>query len=158
MPDSKIIKCYVDGSYTPDTGIYSFGCVFLPEDGSIRVTGGGGCDAETAKQRNVAGEMIGAMYAVLTALRSGYSAIELYYDYEGIEKWVTGEWKSKTAHTKSYASTMREWKEKIVIAFYKVEAHSGDKYNTIADKIAKKNSDKKNVPKVIEVKDLEKYE
>ena len=73
------ITAYVDGSFAADTGVYSFGCVFLPEDGTVRVLCGSGNDPENAKQRNVTGEMLGSMNAVLCAIKSGYKAIDIYY-------------------------------------------------------------------------------
>jgi len=54
--------------------------------------------------RNVAGEMLGAMYAVKWAMVNGYKEIELRYDYEGIEKWVQGIWKAKNELAQKYAA------------------------------------------------------
>ena len=47
------------------------------------------------------------MYAVRTAMISGFSKIEIRYDYEGIEKWVTGAWRSKTELTQKYEVFIR---------------------------------------------------
>ena len=85
----------------------------------------------------LAGEMLGAMYAVRVAMVSGFSRIEIRYDYEGIEKWVTGAWRSKTELTQKYARAMRQWGEKITICFTKVAAHTNVYYNEMADRTAK---------------------
>ena len=48
---------------------------------------------------------------VVTALRAElpqYDVLELFYDYEGIEKWVTGEWRAKNPLTQTYRDFMRE--------------------------------------------------
>ncbi len=43
--------------------------------------------------------MLGAMNVVKWAQENGYPAVEIRYDYEGVEKWVTGVWRAKTPLT-----------------------------------------------------------
>ena len=62
----------------------------------------------------------------------------IYYDYEGIEKWATHQWKANKEGTKNYQRFIDQSKEIIDIHFIKVLAHSGDFYNERADLIAKK--------------------
>ena len=145
----------MDGSFNVETGVYSFGCVFLPEDGTVRVLCGSGNDPENAKQRNVTGEMLGSMNAVLCAIKSGYNAIDIYYDYQGIESWVTGAWKSKNDLTRSYSMAMKGWMSHIDIRFHKVEAHTGVKYNEIADKMAKRGALNVGIPETRRIEDME---
>lgn len=150
---------YVDGSFQPGLGKYAFGCVFLPESGEIRIAYGNGSEPDSLKQRNVAGEMLGAMYAVRVAMASGYEAVTLCYDYEGVEKWVTGAWRSKTELTRKYAEAMRRWGGSIRISFRKVAAHTNVEYNELADRIAKKGlTDGNGVPKIRPLEELELYE
>ena len=119
---------------------------------------GNGDNPKSLQHRNVTGEMLGAMYAVKTAMMNGYSAIEICYDYEGIEKWVTGVWRSKTELTQKYAQSMREWAKSIQITFTKVAAHSNVKYNELADQMAKKGLTQANgVPKVKKLEEMELY-
>ena len=68
---------------------------------------------------------------------NGYKEIEICYDYEGIEKWVTGAWRSKTELTQKYATSMREWSKSIHIHFTKVAAHTNVYFNEMADELAK---------------------
>lgn len=128
---------YVDGSYDDSIKRYAFGCVFILPDGKIYVECGNGNNPQSLQQRNVTGEMLGAMYAVKTAMLNEYTQVELRYDYEGIESWVSGEWRTKTELTAKYAAAMREWARSIKISFVKVPAHSNVKYNELADKLAK---------------------
>ena len=89
------------------------------------------------------------MFAVRTAMVNGFQKIELRYDYEGIEKWVTGAWKSKTELTKKYAAAMQGWGKEIQISFTKVAAHINVYYNEMADKLAKEALEKETgIPKV----------
>ena len=135
---------------------YGFGCIFILPDGRIYTEYGNGDNPDSLKQRNVSGEMLGAMYAVRFALNSGFTAIEIRYDYEGIEKWVTGAWKSKNDLTKKYAQTMLGWGQKIQIRFTKVPAHSKVKYNELADETAKLGVANGNgIPKVKSLSDFE---
>lgn len=148
---------YVDGSYEDSLPKYAFGCVFLLE-GEIRLAYGNGDNPQSLKHRNVTGEMLGAMYAVKTAMMNGYSEVELCYDYEGIEKWVTGAWRSKTELTQLYAKSMQEWAQQIRIYFSKVAAHSNVRYNELADQTAKRGLLEANgVPKVTRLEELELY-
>lgn len=153
---NQVLTAYVDGSYNDDLKRYAFGCVFIAPPGAIYLAMGNGDNPETVSMRNVTGEMLGAMYAVKTAMKNGYRAIELYYDYEGIEKWVTGEWKTKKEHTKKYAAAMREWGTQIRVTFHKVVAHTKVEYNELADQTAKRGlTEGKGIPAIRMLEELE---
>lgn len=149
------LLAYVDGSFDVSVGRYAFGCVFITPDNCIYGEFGNGNNEQSLQHRNVTGEMLGAMYAVKTAMMSGFSKVELRYDYEGIEKWVTGAWRSKTELTQKYAQSMREWGRSIEIQFTKVAAHSNVYYNEKADKLAKAGLEHAmGVPKVRPLEEL----
>ena len=135
--EADSLVTYVDGSYEHSLLKYAFGCVFLLPDRRILTEKGSGNNPDSAKLRNVTGEMLGAMFAVKWALKNGFRKIEIRYDYEGVEKWVTGAWKSKTELTQKYAEAMRNWSGKIAISFTKVAAHTNVYYNEMADELAK---------------------
>lgn len=158
FPSDGSLLAYVDGSYDDSLKKYAFGCVFLLPDGRIYVEYGNGDNAQSIQHRNVTGEMLGAMYAVKFAMMNGFSGIEICYDYQGIEKWVTGEWRAKTELTGKYAASMREWTRSIEIRFTKVAAHTNVYYNELADKMAKTGLRMGNgVPKVRRLEDMEEY-
>ena len=131
------IVAYVDGSFDEKIGKYSFGCVIMLPGGEIIRESGNGDNPESMALRNVTGEMLGAMFAVKWCDKNEYSAIKICYDYMGIEKWVTGEWKAKNSLTQKYAAFMREHARKLNITFEKITARTGNKYNEEADKLAK---------------------
>ena len=152
------VTAYVDGSYNDAVKRYAFGCAFILEDGRIFTAFGNGDNPESLKQRNVTGEMLGAMYAVQCARKSGFEAIDIYYDYSGIEMWVTGGWKAKNELTQKYSQAMRGWGSTIAIRFHKVEGHTGVKYNELADKLAKRGIEEgAGVPAATNVEFLEQY-
>lgn len=132
------LKAYVDGSFDKKIRRYSFGCVLLTPDGEIIRESGSGNDPKSLELRNVTGEMLGAMFAVKWAMKQGYQAVEICYDYAGIEQWATHGWQAKNDLTKQYAAYMDRCREHIYISFTKIAAHTGDTYNEEADRLAKK--------------------
>lgn len=131
------VVAYVDGSFNKELGRYAFGCVLIMPDGGIIRESGNGDNPESLELRNVTGEMLGAMYAVRWSEVNGYSAVKICYDYMGIEMWATGGWKANKSLTQKYAAFMQESGSRIQITFQKIAAHTGDKYNEEADKLAK---------------------
>ncbi len=131
------LAAYVVGSYDKKIGRYSFGCIFLTPDGELIEKSGSGSEPESLAMRNVAGEMLGAMFAVKWALKHGYQAVNICYDYAGIEQWATHGWKAKKNLTQKYADYMDRCGQRIAITFTKIAAHTGDCYNEAADMLAK---------------------
>ena len=149
VPEGTVIA-YVDGSYEDSIKKYAFGCVLILPDGKIFEHFGNGDNPESLAIRNVAGEMIGAMFATRWAIINGFKEIEIRYDYEGIEKWVTGVWQTKNNLTSQYSAFMRNQGQAIDLHFTKVTAHSNNKYNDKADELAKRGLEEgTGVPEII---------
>ena len=127
---------FADGSYNNKTGVYGFGgflCVGLnryPLQGS-------GSDDDLSSMWNVAGEICGAMAAVKKAEELGLKELTILYDYNGIEKWAKGEWRTKKEGTKKFAQEMQAAMQHMDIKFEKVKGHSGVEGNEVADAMAK---------------------
>ena len=64
-------------------------------------------------------------------------SVTIYHDYEGVAKWATGEWKAKKPGTNAYREFCAAAAKHIRFRFVKVKGHSGDKYNDLADRLAK---------------------
>lgn len=92
---------------------------------------------EEIKSKNVSGEIKGSIKAIQYALENNYKYVEIYYDYYGISKWASGEWKRNNNMTKKYHEYVNDAKKTINIKFIKVKSHSNDKYNDLADKLAR---------------------
>lgn len=130
------IRAYVDGSFNQTTNEYSFGAVLLM-DGKETHFKKKFDDEEYASMRNVSGEIKGAAFMINYLMKLGVKEVSIYYDYEGIEKWYNGKWKTNSDATKRYVDFAIEAKKKIKVNFVKVKSHSNDKYNDLADRLAK---------------------
>lgn len=130
------VRAYVDGSYDASNKRYSCGVVMLV-DGKEILLKEAFTDAASAELRNVAGEIMGSETAIQYCLDNGIDSVTIYHDYNGISKWANDEWKANLDMTKSYKAFVREARKHMTINFVKVEAHTGDKYNEMADKLAK---------------------
>lgn len=134
--DEEYVSVYVDGSYNSATQEFSYGMVVLLKDREETFSRKYR-DKELSSMHNVAGEIKGAEAAMQYALDNGIPKIAIYHDYEGIAKWCLGMWKTNKEGTKAYKAFYEEASRKIEIKFVKVTGHSGDKYNDMADKLAK---------------------
>lgn len=128
---------YVDGSYNAETGEYSYGAVIFQKGEEITLSEKF-FDEELSLMRNVAGEIAGSMRVMRYCIENDISHLDLYYDYEGIEKWCTGVWKTNKMGTIEYKEYYDSIKDRVNVRFHKVKGHSGDKYNDMADSLAKK--------------------
>lgn len=127
---------YVDGSYNVKTREYSCGVVLFYR-GVTQYFSRKFSNPEQAAMRNVAGEIEGSICAMNYCLEHRIESLVIYYDYEGIEKWCTGAWRANKEGTIAYRDFYRRASQQIKIRFVKVKGHSGDKYNDLADKLAK---------------------
>ena len=126
---------YVDGSYSAHMHKYSYGCILLLPSGEIVKLSGS--QKDRTSMCNVSGELVAAMQATRWAKTHHYSEIEIFYDYDGIRNWYTGDWTAKKEETQDYKKYMKLLAKQIKITFTKVTAHTGNKYNEMADALAK---------------------
>ena len=135
------VRAYVDGSFDAASDRFSCGVVMVRTDaeGNVktRELNQAFDDAEMAKQRNIAGEIMGAKMAVDFCMRQGIPEVEIYHDYEGVGKWADGLWKANNLMTQAYVRFIEKARTVMKITFVKVTAHAGNKYNEKADKLAK---------------------
>ncbi|MBR6072568.1 MAG: ribonuclease H family protein [Acholeplasmatales bacterium] len=132
--------CYIDGSYDEKTNAYSFGGILLYNGKEYEFKRRFESD-EYSLHRNVSGEIRGASYIINYSLKRGIKKLHLFYDYIGIEKWYKGEWKANTNIAIKYVNFAKEVDGKIEVVFHKVKSHTNDKYNDIADRLAKEALD-----------------
>lgn len=127
---------YVDGCFNDTTNEYSYGLVIfyngIEEHYSAKFA-----DDKMVTMRNVAGEIEGAKKAMEICLNSNIKSLDIVYDYIGIENWCTGAWKANKPGSREYKDFYNKIKDALKVAFIKVKSHTGNKYNELADQIAK---------------------
>ncbi len=129
-------KAYVDGSYDHRQPAFSYGVVFFWENNTDYLWEK--LDAPALlEMRNVAGEIAGAKRAMEYCIEHQIKSLTLYHDYEGIAKWCTGEWKTNKDGTRDYKAYYDRIKGQLYVTFIKVAGHSNDRYNDLADQLAK---------------------
>ena len=129
-------KAYIDGSYDSKTNAYSFGGVLIMDGKEYPYKKKFEPD-EYSSLRNVAGEIQGAGFIIAYAVKKGIKELHIFYDYLGIEKWFTHEWKANSKIAIDYQILADRVKDKIKVYFHKVKSHTNNHYNDYADKLAK---------------------
>lgn len=130
------VIAYVDGSYNQKAKVYGSGVVYITENKQIELMKS--YDDAYHIHRNVAGEVKASELAIAKAIEDKKDQIIIYHDYQGIESWASGDWKTNNDLTKSYKKFIDQAKKNIKISFVKVKGHSNDKLNDMADLLAKK--------------------
>ncbi|MBM7408863.1 viroplasmin family protein [Methanococcus maripaludis] len=133
-----IMHAWVDGSFNLKNKEYGAGALIVFNDIKKEIKAKGN-DKELSKMRNVAGEILASELAMEYAVSKNVKNLVIYHDYMGIEKWCTGEWKTNKSGTIEYKEKCKNYIKRLNIEFVKVKAHSGDKNNEIADKLAKES-------------------
>lgn len=129
---------YVDGSYNISTEEFGYGLLVVESDIITYVNYGGGKNNE-CNQRQVNGELKAAIESVKYALDNNHKEIVLFYDYAGVCQHATGAWERNTVLSQEYYEVINKLKKEgnINIIFVKVDSHTNDLYNDIADELAK---------------------
>ena len=126
----------MDGSFDVRTGKFGCGVVILYK-GEVITLKHGYDDPASAELRNVAGEVMGAVNAIRYCQEHDIDEVYIYHDYNGIGKWGDDEWKANLPLTRKYKQFVADARKNMKIVFIKVEAHTGVKYNEMADRLAK---------------------
>lgn len=134
-------EIYVDGSFdAKKPSHYSCGVVVL-KDGVVVHTISKAASGPAAEMRNVAGEILGACMAFEYCFKTGVGRVTVCHDYEGIAAWCEGAWEAKNNFTQKYKAYYDKISEYVDISFVKVKGHSNNKYNDLADSLAKQALD-----------------
>ncbi len=136
VPKGTLVA-FVDGSYDAATKKYGFGCVLLTDDGREICENGWGDHPEAVTARNVAGELLATLTALRRAEEMGYKTVRICHDYNGISAWFKGEWKANSFVAKQYVAATEAYRGVLSVTFEKIAAHTGVKYNEMADRLAK---------------------
>ncbi|MBE6062325.1 MAG: reverse transcriptase-like protein [Clostridium butyricum] len=132
------LHAYVDGSYNVADGRYAYGVVCVKNDVVQYIESGSAKDDSENNIRQIAGELKGALKATEYALKNGEKKLVLFHDYEGIANHATGAWSRKETSSEEYYNKMQKLMNSgIEIIFVKVDSHTGDLFNELADEKCK---------------------
>ena len=128
---------YVDGSFIE--GRIGFGAVIIKDSRIVGRHSGRVADTEqTTSMRQVTGELQAVLEVLKWCRKKDLESITVFYDYNGIAEWARGQWKTNNPVTRKYRDIMQQ--VDITIKWEKVAAHSGDRYNDMADNLAKEGA------------------
>jgi ribonuclease HI len=130
------LHIYVDGSYR--SGITSYAVIVLDKD-KVLIDTFQKSMVDTFGSHNVTGEILGAIIGIKYAYDRNMS-VKIYHDYSGISNWYNGSWKANTEIAKFYLEEVKNYRQHDIY-FEKVKGHTGDKYNELADRLAKRALD-----------------
>ncbi len=140
LPHSST-EIWVDGSCIPQSNgslCIGWGLLVKQDGEEVYRAKGNNIPPEASSHRNVAGEIFGILKALEWCQAHGISEVTIYFDYQGLESWVTGAWRTKLPFTQLYAQ--RVTASGITIHWQKVKAHSGVLENEIVDQLAKEGA------------------
>ena len=127
---SGIYEVFVDGSYID--GKTGYGAVIFLGDKKVREFSG---RLEDTSTRQFGGELYSVIQVLKWCMDNNINKVRINYDYLGIEYFATGKWQPKNVLAKEYKDTVI--KSGINIVWRKIDSHTGNKKNDLADKLAK---------------------
>lgn len=136
VPIKKDIPAaYIDGSFSKKGACYGWGG-FIEHNGR-HILQGSGSNPDYLPERNIAGELLGALQAMQAAVKLGIPEINMYFDYAGIASYLNGEWQPKTPLAIYYRQAADLLGHDVKVNYIKVAGHTGIAGNEIADYLAK---------------------
>ena len=135
MNNTQVYNIYTDGSYRDGKGSWAY--VVYCNDVQIHEDSGHAPEQYAKQHHNIAGEVYAVYNAIEYAKLCGWKNINIHYDYTGISKWATGEFRATKQMTIAYKKYMKEFMKQMTITFTHVKAHTGNLGNERADTLAK---------------------
>lgn len=135
----NLLRIYIDGSFNQETKKAGWAfCVV--KDYQIIYEESNVFDQFLNNTRQVVAEIYALYQALLWLIKNKNNEATVYYDYSGVENWITESWKVKNKEIESIIIKIKDQieKNKLKLKFVKVDSHSGDYYNEYVDKLAKK--------------------
>jgi len=156
---NEYLEIYTDGSDIKGTGKIGYGAYIKYNDREYKMSGVS--DQEDFKKfyktsdnvSNPTMELV-ALLKVLMEFRNTNLNIEVFADYVGVQKWISGEWKAKKVYIIDITRRVRNLIDKInsnggSVKLTWVKGHSGNVGNNEADILAKDREVYNEIPLLI---------
>lgn len=128
--DSGIYEAFVDGSYI--NGKTGCGAVIFLGNKKIKEISK---NIEDTSTRQFGGELWAVIEVINWCKKNNIKKLRINYDYLGIEYFANGKWKAKNKLAQEYIQIISS--SDINILWRKIQSHTGNTKNDIADKLAK---------------------
>lgn len=136
IKDNFEMIAFVDGSYEKISKTYGSGIAVLDlENDCVEEYKEAGIDKWD--QWNIVGEVEASKYAIKLAKEKGIKKLCIYHDLKNLSLWASGSWQAKNEYTQDYVRYVEDYSKDVDITFIKVKGHSSNKYNDIADRLAR---------------------
>jgi len=136
LKEGKLVA-YVKGSFDGDKEMYGSGVFMKNENGTFEKRFSYGIyDSINAPLKEKAGELQAAMIASDYAVRHNSSGLVIYYDYKGVECFVTGKWEADKEQFIEYSDFIRNAMKRLKIEFVMAEAGEEEAGAKIASALA----------------------
>ena len=133
----EALHVYVDGSYNEFTKRYSYALIAIKNNIVEYIDSGDIAEDPNCAIRQIAGELKAAELGVRYAIKKNEKQVVIIHDYEGIAHHATGTWDRKEESSKIYYECMQKLMKEINVIFVKVDSHTGDVFNELADEKCK---------------------
>ena len=136
IKDNFDMIAFVDGSYEKFSKTYGSGIAVLDLEKDI-VEEHKEAGIDKWDQWNIVGEVEASKYAIKLAKEKGMKRLCIYHDLKNLSLWASGSWQAKNEYTQDYVRYIEEYSKDVDITFVKVKGHSANRYNDIADRLAR---------------------
>ncbi len=132
------VKAYTDGSYNKNINTFTYGAVLFHNRHQIEMFAKFN-NRKWSKLQNASGEMMGVIKVIDFCLQNNINSVLIYCDYKNLHFWLYKNKSFKCEEINLYKKYINEAKENnLIIAFKWIKSHSNNKYNDLADFLAKK--------------------
>lgn len=132
IKDLSIPTFYIDGSCIDDD--IGFGILMSVNGKETSFKG-----KTSGYFKNISGEIAACCFTMHLCKYFGFHEVNIVYDFEGIYKWLSSEWKAGNMESSQYVKFFKNFNSahNIFVHFYKVTSHTGNRENNLSDKLAK---------------------
>ena len=130
-----IYEAFVDGSYINGTTGYG-AVIYLGDEIKAELSG----TVPNTQFRQFGGELKSVIETLKWCDENNVKKIRINYDYDGIEKFASGKWKSGNELSKDYVNFIRQ--TNVEIEWRHIKSHTGNIKNNKVDLLAKRAASK----------------
>ncbi|MDR0545328.1 MAG: ribonuclease H family protein [Mycoplasmataceae bacterium] len=133
-----MLEIYCDGSYAKERPEFATYGVVIVKNNEVIMKFNGVVD-DHYNSNNITGEVFGVLKALKWVIKNNFKKIVIYHDYIGLSAWYDKSFTANTNIAKYYLENINKLVKdnELHINFIKVKGHSDNKWNDMADLLAK---------------------